>query len=184
MDASDEERMARCRAGDEEAFRALYDAHAGRVKAYFLRAGFAPADADDLTQQVFLRVFRSIHTYDPARGSVTPWLGAIARNVARKVWARRPEPEHVDPELAEAMFAAGPNPSDPAELHEELDALAVCIEALPVELARLIHLRYVQARTTRGMAALTGMPEATVRLHLKKAARLLEQCLDAKGVWR
>jgi len=183
MSADAPDLIARCLRGDDAAFTALHAEHAGRVKAYFLRQGFTGPDADDLTQQVFVRVFKSFRTFDRSRGTFSQWLGAIARNVARKHFRRRTQPQSFDPELAEEMFAAMENPTGRVELREEIDALSQCIEALPAELARVIHLRYVQARTTRGIAALLGMPEATVRLRLKEAAGLLQGCLKAKGIF-
>ena len=51
-----------------------------------------------------------------------------------------------------------------------------------MDLGRIIRLRYVQGRTTRGIAAVTEMAEATVRSRLKEAVSLLESCLRDKGV--
>jgi len=163
-------------------FESLHAAHAGRIRAYFLRSGFPDSDADDLTQETFIRAFKSIRTFDPDRGSFRTWLAAIARNVARKRWGQRAAPDHFDPEIAEDVFAAPDNRTGSAEAREEIDALSECIDALPANLARVVHLRYVQAMTTRGVAAETGIPEATVRLRLSEALALLEGCLRAKGV--
>lgn len=174
--------IPRCRAGDAAAQRELYASHARRVAAYFLRSGFAPADADDLVQETFTRVFRSLGTYDPARGAFGAWLATIARNVARRRWGRRPEPDSFDPELAGDVLVAPGNPHAEAAGREEIDALRDCISRLPEEIARIVHLRYVQGRTTRGVAAAAGIPEATVRLRLADAHGRLERCLRDKGV--
>jgi len=176
------EMVARARAGDREACRALYDACAGRVAAYFLRSGFARADADDLAQQTFLRAFRSLGTFDPDRGTFRGWLAAIARNVARKEFSRRARPDRFDPELAEDLFAAEDNPGAAAAEREEIDAVRQCVAALPDELGRLVRLRYVQGLTTRGVAEAADMPESTVRLRLGEARRRLRECLAGKGV--
>ena len=180
---SDEERQLvnRALAGEQEAAEAIYAAHAGRVKAYFLRSGFARPDADDLTQEVFLQVFKSLETFQPQRGGLRQWLGAIARNVARKHLSRRAEPEDFDPALAEEMFAGGENPGAGAAAREEFEAVRACVAALPAELGQIVRLRYVEGRTTRGITAVTLLPEATVRLRLKQAMELLAQCLKDKG---
>ena len=111
MDAAEREIISRCLQGDEEAFGDLYHAHSGRVRAYFLRSGFAPADADDRVQEVFLRVFKSLGTFSPSRGAFGQWLSTIARNVARKHWQRRRHPQDFDPALADEMFASE-NPTE------------------------------------------------------------------------
>jgi RNA polymerase sigma factor (sigma-70 family) len=183
LSGSDNQLIARCLNGDNSAFELLLDAHGGRVKAYFLRCGFSPADAEDLAQDVFVRIYKSLKTFDAEKGTFGGWAATIARNVARKRWDKRSQPDSFDPSMAEEMFASTDNPGTPAELREELDALSMCIEALPVELARAVHLRYVQGRTTRGVASEMTISEFTVRSRLKEAGVMLEQCLKAKGVY-
>ena len=182
MSQQDRETIAQCLAGDESAFERLHSAHAGRVKAYLLRCGFAPGDADDLTQEVFLRVLRSLNTYDAERGSFRTWLGAIARNAARKQWSKRPNWDRFDPELAEAMFPAKDNPGDSPAAREEFHAVRACVESLPGELAHLVRLRYEDGRTTRSIAGATGIPESTVRARLDEARALLATCMKQKGL--
>ena len=80
------------------------------------------------------------------------------------------------------MLAAPDNPGRSAAAREEADAVRDCIDALPDELARVVRLRYVAGRTTRGIAGATGIAEATVRLRLTEALRRLRRCLAAKGV--
>jgi len=182
VSASDAQLVLRCLGGDEAACRSLYAAHAGRVTAFFLRSGFGRADADDLAQEVFVRAFKSLGTFDAARGTLGPWLGAIARNVARRVWQRRSQPQSFDPALADAMFTSAGNPGDESALREQCRAVTQCVGWLPPGLAYMVRLRYVEGRTTRGIAEATGIPESTVRLRLKEALTLLQQCLQGKGI--
>ncbi|MFW5798260.1 MAG: RNA polymerase sigma factor [Planctomycetota bacterium] len=168
--------------GDRGACRALYQRHAPRVKVYLLRSGFAAADADDLLQEIFLRVFRSIETYDPERGRFGTWLGAIARNAARKQWGRRRSETPVDPELAEAVFSDDGEPESTIEQFERDEAIRACIGALPEALGRIALLRYVEGYTTRAIAEESGIPESTVRLRIDQAHKQLEACLQSKGV--
>jgi RNA polymerase sigma-70 factor (ECF subfamily) len=182
MAGGDPEGAAGDPAGGPLDFDALYRTHVGRVVAYFERSGLAPADADDLAQQTFLRAFRGRATFDSARGSPQEWLAAIARNVARRHWRRRRDAGRFDPALAEDMWRAPMDPADSPETREEVRAVAECVEALPPDLIRIVRLRYVEGRTTRGMAEEIGMAEATVRLRLKEAHDLVARCLKAKGV--
>jgi len=182
MDEEDRQLVQRCQRGDSSAYERLYALHAGRIGAYFRRSGFAGADAEDHMQETFANAFASLKTFDPGRGAFGAWLAAIARNVARKHFSRRPRPEHFDPELAEATFAAGGNPGLASQLREEIEAVRGCVDALPEELAGIVRLRYVDGRTTRGIAAATGMPEATVRLRLDQARQSLQRCLREKGI--
>jgi len=181
MDQDDAQLAAAHAAGRAGAFAALHGRHAGRVRAYFLRSGFADADADDLTQETFVRVHRSLHTFDPRRGRFAAWLATIARNLARRAWRRR-SPEHFDPELAAEVLAEPDNPAADPQHREQLALLRGCVAGLPADLAAVIRLRYVEARTTRGIGAALHLPEATVRLRLDQARQALARCLAARGV--
>ena len=183
MDENEKQWIDGALSGSPAACGALYAANARWVSVYFLRSGFAGADADDLVQETFVRAFRSLETFDPARGPFRPWLAAIARNAARRRWSARPRPEDFDPELAEdVLVAPEDDPAGQAGRREEIDAVRQCVQALPEELQRVIRLRYVDGQTTRGIAAETRIAEATVRLRIEEARRLIEKCLRGKGV--
>ena len=169
------------KAGDEAAWEALYFLHAGRVRAYLLRSGFRGPNADDLLQETFVRAFRSLGGFDGERGAFAGWLGAIARNVARRHWSRRRDPDSFDPELAERVFAGGGDPAGDSQAREESAAVSDCVAALPGELGWIVRLRYVDGMTTRGIARATDLPESTVRLRLSEAMIRLGQCMRKKG---
>ena len=168
--------------GNQSACRQLYERHVQRVQLYFVRSGFTAADAEDLSQEAFIRFFRSLKSFDPQRGQLRTWLGAIARNVARRRWAARTAESQYDPQLAENMFASIDNPGDESAFREYRQAVNKCLGLLPEDLAGMVRLRYVQGLSTRGVAAETGMPEATVRLRLAEALALLQRCLRSKGI--
>lgn len=182
MSEQDAQLVGRCLAGDQSAYESLYGQHARRIKAYLARSGFKGADADDLTQETFVRAFGSLAGYDASLGSFGGWLSAIARNVARRHFNRRGDARNFDPELAEQTLAVESNPGHAAEADEEADAINDCISRLPEPLAGIVRLRYVEARTTRGIAAASGMPESTVRLRLGEAMAEIERCLKSKGI--
>jgi RNA polymerase sigma-70 factor (ECF subfamily) len=171
--------VQQARGGSEDAFEWLYARYAPRVKAYFLRCGFI-GEADDVLQETFLRAFGSLSTYDADKGAFATWLGAIARNVARKRWRKKNgPPDAIDPELAAEVLTR--DDADPPQTREELSALDGCVHQLPSEKRALIELRYVKAMTTRGMAEELDIPESTVRLRLAEAMAELRTCLGGKG---
>lgn len=168
-----------CLAGQQQAFEELYSQHSGMVMAYLLRSGFGSPDAEDLTQETFLRAARSLSSFDSRRGPFAGWLGAVARNVARRHWARRSRGEVFDLEMIEDVVAEPPA-NTAAEL-EEIDALRDCVRHLPPQYRRLIELRYVDGLTTRAIAAAASVPEATTRSRLAEAKEMLSRCLRGKG---
>lgn len=182
MTDRDTQLVSACLNGDRSAFDGIYAAHAGRVKAFLLRSGFVDADSDDLTQEVFVRAHKSLKTFDAQRGAFRTWLGTITRNVARRHWARRVYAQDFDLTQAEEMFATHDNPGHSAQAAEEARFLREFVAALPADLRELVHLRYVEARTTRSIAEIAQTPEATVRLRLKEALAMLESGMRSKGL--
>jgi len=175
--------VARCLRGEPGSFEAIHAAHSRRVMAYLLRSGFSVHDAEDLCQDIFVRVVKSLKKFDESRGALGAWIATIARNVARKRWRRKASRWlDFDPELAEETLSGGDDPSGATEAVETIEALDDCIGRLPGELQQMIRLRYVEGRTTRGISSAVGMPEATVRLHLDKARDILRRCLESKGI--
>ena len=65
---------------DRDAFAALFDHFAPRLKAYLMRAGAAPAAADDFAQDAMLTVWRKAEQFDPSRARAATWIFTIARN--------------------------------------------------------------------------------------------------------
>ena len=181
VDMDIQQAISRCLAGERPAFAELHAAHAPGIGAFFLRSGFAPADAEDLTQETFMRAFRSLATFDADKAAFSTWLGTIARNVARKQWQRRRPAQEIDDELAQNVLADENDPLADMANTEALDALVRCMEALDADLARLVRLRYVQALTTRGIAKELGIPESTARLRLTDAHQRLQRCMNGKG---
>lgn len=81
-------RQARTGPGRDAGFRRLYEAHFRTVRNLFLRRNFPAAEAEDLTQETFLRVYRNLETYEH-RGRFGAWLFSIADSVCRAEWQKR-----------------------------------------------------------------------------------------------
>jgi RNA polymerase sigma-70 factor (ECF subfamily) len=149
--------------------------------AYLLRSGFERATAEDLLQDIFLRLFHSLHTYDHTKGPLLPWIATIARNVARKHWQKNRLQTDFDIHLAQEVLTCEARPDQPLEQREQSLALEDCISLLPDEMGQLIELRYVRCMTTRLMADVLDLAESTVRSRLNLAKKQLEQCMNSKG---
>src|SRR5215470_9026621 len=102
MEESDESLMRRIADGDQEACRALVERHLGRVVAFAARTLGDAADAEDVAQEVFLRLWTSARRWEP-RARLSTWLHRVALNLSLDRIARRREvpldaaPEPVDP---------------------------------------------------------------------------------------
>ena len=102
--------------------------------------------------------------------------------MVRKHWSRRVSDNHFDPELAEEMIADPDDRGDTPQAREEIDALRACVQQLPPQMRTLVELRYVEGLTTRGIADVCHIPEATVRQRLAEAKDMLQRWLKDRGI--
>jgi len=180
LDEERDERLAVAAAnGDRSAFDALVTRHRRAVYRLCWSATGNPADADDAAQETFVRVYRSLPSYDPAR-PFGPWLRKIAWNcglsVRRDGNAGVPRvsgsdaPEAVDP---------APGPEESAEGNEERRRVADAMAGLPADLRAVMVLRAVEGLSYAEIASAAGIPAGTVMSRLSRARERLLAALAA-----
>ena len=160
---------------DREAFALLYDRYASAVNGMALMVLRDPNLAEDVTHDVFLRLWQRPETYEATRGRFAPWLMQVARNRAIDVRRRR----RVQPALAVddeiARWALDPDP-DPAEQVITRQVRRQVREAL-AELApdqrRLLELAYFGGMSQSQIAASLERPLGTVKSQIRTAMRRL-----------
>src|ERR687892_745344 len=128
MEAPDEELMLAYRGGDAGAFETLYKRHRGALYRFVLRAIKQRPAAEELFQEVWIRVIEARNRYAP-RARFTTWLYTIAHNLLVDHWRRK---GLTLVQLDEENHVASPdNPARQAEARESLARLVQAIEALP-----------------------------------------------------
>jgi RNA polymerase sigma factor (sigma-70 family) len=165
---------ARFAEGDQTALREAYDRHGGVVFGIALRALGAHHDAEDVTQQVFVRAWRGRATYDPSRGALGGWLvGITRRQVADRLTARMRERAVVD----RAGHAEGSPHPPPAPDQQVVDAMMVAseMEQLPPRVRMVLQLAFFDDLTHQQIAAVTGLPLGTVKSHLRRGLERLRR---------
>ena len=174
IDGEVDELAARARGGDQRAFESLVR----RVVRPALAAAweFVPTreDAEDVVQETFVRVWRSLGRYDPAR-PFAPWFFTILRNVARNA-ARATRLATMIPlaeaERADEPMVAGdePEPAFGAELSEQVHA--ALDELSPMQRA-CFRLTTLEGFGSAEAGAMLGVTDATVRVHVHRARKAL-----------
>ena len=167
----------RLRQRDRAALESFYEAYFDRVYGYVRRMLGDDAQAEDVTQEVFLNIQRSVDGYDPAR-PLSPWVFTIATNQVRDHWRaqRRVDPldgARLDEEDARPdppAREAGPLPA--LEAAELARTLAAAIEELPESLRTTLVLRTQEGLSFEEIAQLVSRNETAVR---KRYSRALEQ---------
>ena len=169
--AADRSLDARFASGEPESLREAYDRHGSAVYGIALRCLRAHHDAEDVTQQVFVRAWRGRATFDPSRGGLGGWLvGITRRQVADRLSARfRERTEHG---LAEAAPAPPPLPDQ-----QVVDAMVVASELaqLPADMSTVLQLAFFDDLSHQQIAAVTGLPLGTVKSHLRRGLERLRR---------
>jgi RNA polymerase sigma-70 factor (ECF subfamily) len=172
------------KAGRPEAFERLVRELGDRIFRFVKRL-VGPQWADDVTQEVLIRVFRSIGTYQPT-GRFESWIFTIANNLcidhARK---RRPEPAltEADEDLQAERFASGaPTPLEDLEVREERAALLKAVERLPLEQRQVFLLREEGGLSFREIADALSCPLNTALGRMHYAMENLRKALKTHGL--
>jgi RNA polymerase sigma-70 factor (ECF subfamily) len=180
--SSDDVLIVRIAGGDRLAMQVLYARHHVRVYRFVLRLVRNEATAEDLISEVFLDVWRQANRFE-GRAAVTTWLLSIARFKALSAMRRRPE-EELDEAQAEAIVDEGDDPEVIAQKKDKSDALRQCLTALSAEHREVIDLVYYHEKSVEEVAAIVGIPEATVKTRMFYARKKLSELLKAAGVDR
>jgi RNA polymerase sigma-70 factor (ECF subfamily) len=160
----------------DRAFERLLATYRGRV--YRLALGFVrePADAEDLAQEAFVRLWRALPLYD-GRAAFSTWLYVIARNACLNE-VRRRGLRPTTPLAEDAEPVAGTSWAPPIDRRLDCETL---VEALPEPQRLIVRLFYLEERSYEQVAAMLDMPINTVRSHLHRARkRLAEMALAQK----
>ena len=180
--ASDAAVVAELVAGDGEALAEIYDRYGGAVWAVATRVCGDRTLAEDVTQTVFVELWRRPQRYDPERGALRPWL--LAQAHARAVDAVRSEAARKRREEREATFPADPPPGVEAEVHLAAlsDGVRRAVSRLASDERDAIVLAYFGGHSYREAAALLGAPEGTVKSRIRRGLSGLRRALESEGM--
>lgn len=167
--------LVRAASRDREAFRALYLALGPRVKGYVLRLCGDAGRAEELTQDVFLSVWRRAPRFDPARATAETWIFTIARNRAIDALrrSRLPEPDPRDPAWVPAAEVASDDAVDQQRRAERVQA---ALDELPDAQREVLRQAFYEARSYARIAEEQGVALGTI----KSRARLAFERLRAR----
>jgi RNA polymerase sigma-70 factor (ECF subfamily) len=164
------------RQGGSDAFGLLYYRYRDRVYRYYMSRAAGREDADDLTQQVFVRAFGSLGQYRQSKGSFASWLFTIVRNIAidyYRRWERHPAWTAIPDETT-----SGDDVEEQAIRLADVSRLRLFIADLSAEKQEMLALRFAADLTIVDIAKVVGKsPEAT-RKQLTRTVQQLEERFD------
>jgi len=160
------ERIARH--SDRAAFSRLFAHYAPRVKGYLLRLGLDGAQAEEVSQEVMVAVWRKAATFDRRQGSAATWIFRIARNRRIDLF-RRKQREVLDPDDPAFQPVSDIGPGDAAETAEREAQVRRAMAELPTEQRDLIRIAFYEDLSHGQIAEKTGVPLGTVKSRLRLA---------------
>jgi len=189
LTTTDAELLPRCRGGDEAAWRELVALHTRRVFGLAYRFTGRVDEAEDLTQEVFVKVYQTLGRYRESDGPFGGWLMAVARNHAIDHYRRRKQERlrrAEDPAVLEAAPAREEHPITGLEREERRSLVHSGLRALPPDLRVPLILRDLQELPYEAIASELGIPLGTVksrinRARLELAKRLLGRHRELAG---
>ena len=184
---SDYTLVDRCLSGDNTGWEELVRLHTRRVYGLCYRFTGSDAEAQDLTQEIFLRVFRTLKSYRSHEGSLVTWLTRLSRNLLIDHYRRTRQDRLTDPiedqlgTLEEREHGADtvPRPDRAVAGREAGEILQAALGKLSPELRETVILRDLQEMEYREIAQVLKIPEGTVKSRLNRGraelARLLRR---------
>jgi len=174
MDADSNRLLERARAGESSAAGQLVELFYERIYGFLRRLSHNEADAADLTQKTFTRVWQALPGF-AGRSTVSSWMHGIAYHVYVD-WARRES--RSEPRSDEWWFCQPDHRPGPDQLvtHDDLgSAVYACVDRMQPELRDTMHLHYYQGLTIEETAEAMGVATSTVKYRQRQALDLLQK---------
>jgi len=171
--------LAAAARGDQSALAALYDESSSLVHGVVQRILLNPADAEEVTLDVYTQIWRGASDFDPQRGAAPAWILMLARSRALdrlRSRQRRTGPETpIDPALP--LPATGAQPEELALLGQQRRQMRLALAALADEQREAIELAYFGGLSHTELAEKLGQPLGTVKTRIRLGMTKLRQLL-------
>jgi RNA polymerase sigma-70 factor, ECF subfamily len=183
--------VRRCLAGDAVAWEEIVQRYHRRIYNICYRFAGSPDDAQDLTQEVFIKMYRTLNSYDLGRGAFMTWVTTVTRNLLVDHFRKskqdrmtdsldRAASEHEDAmPLSEQIPDKAAPPDSGVQSRETREAVHRALQKLSPELREAVILRDLQDMDYREIAGVLRVPEGTVKSRINRGraelARLLQR---------
>lgn len=183
--------VRRCVTGDAVAWEEIVRVYTRRIYNICYRFAGTGADAEDLTQDVFIRIYRTLGSFDPDRASFNTWITTVTRNLLVDHFRKSKNDRATDSidsapgedderqALSERLQDSGPSPDDHLSRRETREAVHAALQKLSPELREAVILRDLQDMDYKEIAQVLRVPEGTVKSRINRGrvelARLLQR---------
>ncbi|HVW78026.1 MAG TPA: sigma-70 family RNA polymerase sigma factor [Alloacidobacterium sp.] len=184
--------VKRCLDGDSLAWTELVKAHHRRVYSLCYRFTGSPHDAEDLAQDVFLKIYGNLATFDLAKGSFQTWITTLTRNLLVDHFRRSKQlrvtdsmdagwDENDEQQIAERLSDPRPTPHEHAAQKELQKMVQQALTKVSPELREAVILRDLQDMDYKEIAQVLRIPEGTVKSRISRGRAELARLLERSG---
>lgn len=183
--------VRRCVTGDAVAWEEIVRGYTRRIYNICYRFAGTGTDAEDLTQDVFIRIYRTLGSFDPDKASFNTWITTVTRNLLVDHFRKSKNDRATDSidsapgedderqALSEQLQDSGPGPHDHLSRRETREAVHAALQKLSPELREAVILRDLQDMDYKEIAQVLRVPEGTVKSRINRGrvelARLLQR---------
>jgi len=165
---------------DEAAFAELYDTTKRKLFGIALMVLRRRDLAEDVTQEAFIRIWRSAASFDPARGLPITWMATIVRNLAIDV-KRSPATEPTDDSELTVIPFNGRSPLEELEASDDLRRLREAMKTLDPLKRKLVIAAYINGESREQLSQRFGAPVNTIKTWLRRAVMDIRAAIAAEG---
>jgi RNA polymerase sigma-70 factor (ECF subfamily) len=179
--------VARCREGNDDAWRELVDRFGKKVYAIAYHFTLKREDAEELSQEIFLKLFENLHRYDGGFPLVA-WILSVSRNLCIDRYRRRKREKSfrfISDDAVTALLKSDDDPASMALKKERTQMLFSALAEVPEDLAEILILRDLNGLAYDEIGKALELPEGTVKSRLFRAraevARKIRERHESKG---
>jgi RNA polymerase sigma-70 factor (ECF subfamily) len=163
--------VERCRKGDDEAWRQMVDHLGQRVYSVAYHFTLKREDAEELSQEIFLKIFENLHRYDGSY-PLLAWVVSLGRNLCIDRYRRRKRERSfrfVSDDVVAPMLQSGDDPAAEALKRERTKLLFWALGEIPEDLAEILVLRDLEGFAYEEIGKALDLPDGTVKSRLFRA---------------
>ena len=182
--------VKRCLAGESSAWESLLQAHTRKIYNLCYRFTGRPSEAEDLTQEVFIKIFQTLQTFDEVQGTFTTWLNRVARNHLVDHY-RRTRKDRLTSSIDEDAGQIEERPSQiegpmaRVESRERRELLQAALDRLSPDMREAVILRDLQDLEYEEISQVLAVPVGTVKSRINRGrlelARVLKRMEPMRG---
>jgi RNA polymerase sigma-70 factor (ECF subfamily) len=168
----DAELVSRCQRGDDIAWGELVDRYGRKVYGIAWHFTYDRSEAEELTQDCFLKLWENLDRYEPSEASLLAWIAALSRNLCIDHYRKRRREKgfrFLSDDAVSAVLPASDDPQADAVRRERVRFLLEALAELPDELAEVVMLRDLDGLDYREIGDFLKLPDGTVKSRLNRA---------------